>query len=122
MRLRITAFALVGIVIVGSAVATLVSPDCERCGGEGKLECPACLGGGEESFIIYVHCPCGGDIFCPLCHGLGFYPHLTTKPCPECGGEGWIPCPTCGGDGKRNLFERLPDLWRGKPEPPEKEQ
>ncbi|HEX78381.1 MAG TPA: hypothetical protein G4O03_08275 [Dehalococcoidia bacterium] len=121
MRLRLAVFALVGMVILGSAVATLVGSDCERC-GSGQLECPACSGRGVEPLVIYVLCHCGGFSFCPLCHGLGHYPHPTTTSCQRCDGEGWIPCPTCGGDGKRSLMERLPDLWRGKPGPPEGEQ
>jgi len=94
MRLRIVIFVLLGVLIAGSIAAPLVNSECELCGGDGKLECPAC--GGRGIAVHYVF-------------GI-----VILRPCEECDGEGWIPCPACQGGGKRNLLERIPDLWRGK--------
>lgn len=94
MRLRIVIFILLGVLIAGSIAAPLVNSECELCGGDGKLECPACSGRG-----IAIHLILGWDI-------------VTLRPCEECDSNGWIACPACRGHGKRNLLERIPDLWR----------
>jgi len=114
MRLRIVVFVLLGVLIAGSIAAPLVNTECELCGGSGKLECLACGGTGAAPHFFFVECPCGGNLGCPICHGLGYYPSVTAKPCEVCDGKGWIPCPTCQGNGKRNLLERIPDLWSEK--------
>ena len=113
MRLRIIVFVLLGMLIGGSIAVPLINSECERCGGGGKLECPACAGTGVALHYFYVECHCGGQPDCPVCHGVGHYPHITTKPCEYCDGNGWTACPDCRGDGRRNLLERIPDL--GKP-------
>ena len=114
MRLRIITSALVGIVIAGSIAAPLVNLECDFCGGDGKLLCPACFGTGQALVFLSWECSCGGDPDCPDCHGQGSYLQVTTAPCELCDGKGGIACPACGGDGKRNLLERIPDLWKGK--------
>ena len=114
MRLRIVVFVLLGVLIAGSIAAPLVNSECEFCGGDGKLECPFCQGTGAALHFLIVDCACGEDPDCPICYGRGFYHQVTTKPCEVCDGGGWTPCFVCGGDGKRNLLERIPDLWRGK--------
>ena len=114
MTLRIIVSILLGMLITGSIAAPLANSECELCGGDGNLECPACGGIGAVPHFFLMECSCGGQPDCPFCSGLGYYPSLTTSPCEQCDGKGWIPCGACSGDGKRNLLERIPDLWRGK--------
>ena len=114
MRLRNVSFVFLGMIIAGSIAAPLVNSDCDRCGGDGKMECPACEGTGAGVHYFFVECACGGDPNCSLCQGISFYLQITTSACEECDGKGWIPCPACRGDGQRNLLERIPDLWRGE--------
>lgn len=114
MRLRIVVFVLLGVLIAGSIAAPLVNSECELCGGDGKLECYACRGTGVALYYFFVECYCGSDPDCPICHGEGIYPQMTTRPCERCDGKGWILCPLCHGDGKRNLLERIRDFWRRK--------
>ena len=111
MRLRITVFILLGVLVAGSIAAPLVNSECELCSGDGKLECLACSETGAAPHFVFVKCHCNWDPHCPLCYGRGYYLQVTTKPCEECDGKGWIACPSCRGDGERNLLERIPDLW-----------
>ena len=112
MRQKSVAFVLLGVLIVGSIAAPLVSFRCDRCDGKGYLECPICRGGGVAPHFFFVDCPCKGNPECTLCNGFGFYPSITTRPCKECHGKGWIPCPSCRGDGQRSLLERIVNLGR----------
>ena len=114
MKLRLVGFTLLGVLLAGAIAAPLVNSECELCGGDGKLECAACKGIGAAPHFIIVECHCNFDPHCPLCYGQGYYVQLTAKPCEECDGKGWVPCAACHGDGKRNLIERIPDLWREK--------
>ena len=114
MRLRIVVFILIGVLIAGSIAAPLINSECEFCGGDGKLVCLTCGGIRWAPHLFSVECNCGGNPACDLCYGRGYYPRMTTKPCEECDGKGWISCPACGGDGKRNLLERIPDLRTDK--------
>jgi len=114
MRLRIVVFILLGVLVAGAIAAPLVNTECELCQGEGKLECPACEGIGAAPHLVLVECHCNFNHLCPLCYGHGYYLQVTTKPCEECDGKGWISCPDCRGDGKRDLLERIPDPWREK--------
>jgi len=115
VRLRIVTSVLLGLLIASGIAAPLVSSECEVCDGDGKLVCPACRGIGVVPHLFFVECACGGNPACDLCYGVGYYPRETINPCEECDSKGWILCTACGGDGKRNLLERIPDLWKEKP-------
>lgn len=105
---------LVGVLIIGGAMAsTAVQLECERCSGDGKIECPACGGFGAvlSRFPFWVECACRGeDRDCPVCGGDGGYLQFAIGPCLLCDGKGWATCSRCGGDGRIGANELLLEL------------
>jgi tetratricopeptide (TPR) repeat protein len=99
--------------------------DCEVCKGSkvclvcnGYGRCSACQGRGYYAATC-MHClcracmgsgrctACGGDglVYCPQCHGQGYFTVKEARTCPVCQGSGKLrfsnsPCPNCGGSGK----------------------
>ena len=114
MRTKGVIVILTGVLVASSIAAPLVNIECDPCGNDGKWRCSACGGIGAFSYVYPVECSCSIDPKCPICHGEGIVAQTATKPCEKCNGKGWIRCPDCRGDGRRNLLERIPDLWRGK--------
>ena len=66
---------------------------CERCGGEGSIECPHCGGSGYEPASTDMSA--GGWIEA----GVAAVKSVVegAEECHVCGGEGRIPCPECSG-------------------------
>ena len=91
---------------------------CSRCGGSGQIDnivnCSSCNGNGyvmvnrNESY--WTTEPGGERVYrtrtvserktCTSCNRKGTVKR-GMKPCPGCGGSGWIECPSCGGKGRK---------------------
>jgi tetratricopeptide (TPR) repeat protein len=99
--------------------------DCEVCKGSkvclvcnGYGRCLACQGRGYyATTCMYCLCracmgtgrcaTCGGDglVYCPQCHGQGYFTVKEARTCPVCQGSGKLrfsnsACPNCSGTGK----------------------
>ena len=100
---------------------------CTRCGGYGRMQCPACDGWGRQRFR--------DDRDCGLCHGnLQVFITQTVTPqwvrasispeqtlgngstfipadCPQCGGAKILTCAQCNGHGKMWRWQAVDTHW-----------
>lgn len=69
---------------------------CEKCDGQGKIDCNHCGGSGYEPSTEDMSLSGWVEAVAEAAHNVAFGP----DECSECDGEGKIDCDECGGTGE----------------------
>lgn len=113
MKLRIIIIFIIGVVIIGGAMATTaIKVDCKYCNGEGKIDCENCDSVGAL-ILGYYWVDCTSPDYKPDEDKKGYY-HYLVGVCPACEGKGGEICPYCSGSGDLKVNEVLLNTFKIK--------